>query len=113
MVTSSGRPLLRGSASLDATGSSSDSNYEDEEKEGQQKEGSGRAAAASGVLATAEPPAATMRDGLSAEAAEATLEMPAPPPWSSLAEMEAMARFGAAVLAFHTRLGLQLRHVMH
>ena len=26
---------------------------------------------------------------------------------------QALARFGAACVAFHTRLGLQLRHVMH
>lgn len=26
--------------------------------------------------------------------------------------LQAMARFGAAVMAFHTRLGLQLRHML-
>jgi hypothetical protein len=36
-----------------------------------------------------------------------------PRPWRDDAELERMARFGAAVLAFHTRLGVQLRHVLH
>ena len=37
----------------------------------------------------------------------------APRPWRDDAELERMARFGGAVLAFHTRLGVQLRHVLH
>ena len=125
MVTSSGKPLLRPRAegsTLDL-GSSTVSSVDGADPEAV------AAALASGVMPTAEPPAPAPEAssssggdgggggggeaGLSAAEAEATVEAPPPPPWGSLQEMEQMARFGAALLAFHTRLGLQLRHIVH
>lgn len=162
MVTSSGKPLLRpgpDGTTLDMGGTTVASLELDDSPE---LAAAAAAAQASGALPTAEPLVLAAREAssgsdvaLTAEEAEATLEMPPPPPWSSAQEMEAMARFGAAVracagavgwlgklwacwaacggaarcqrlthpltlttpapqvLAFHTRLGLQLRHVMH
>jgi hypothetical protein len=110
LVTNSGKPLLRG------MGPSASSSLDEEDEDGP------AAVHARGnspnVLPTAEPPLVASTDGDGAagqqQGPEGQQEAAAlPPPWSSPEEMETMARFGAAVLAFHTRLGLQLRHVMH
>ncbi|PRW57154.1 sucrose nonfermenting 4 isoform X1 [Chlorella sorokiniana] len=110
LVTNSGKPLLRG------MGPSASSSLDEEDEDGP------AAVHARGnspnVLPTAEPPLVASTDGNGAagqqQGPEGQQEAAAlPPPWSSPEEMETMARFGAAVLAFHTRLGLQLRHVMH
>ncbi|EFN55783.1 expressed protein [Chlorella variabilis] len=118
MVTNGGKPLLRqaeavtGSGSMDGEesgGSRSSSaaigsTVVAVAAEGMQAEAAAKAAAA-GVLATAEPPPPSETE----EALEAAEPLQ---PWNSPEEMEAMARFGAAVMAFHTRLGLQLRHML-
>lgn len=64
--------------------------------------------AAGGVLATAEP-----QMDLEAAAPADADGAGAGPPWSNDEEMEKMARLGAALLALHTRMGVQLRHMLH
>lgn len=130
MVTPQGKPLLRSRSA--AASSSDDSGSEDEDDglcgapsdpprsskaAGYQSAGREGAAAAPhpAVLATAEPPAAATAAAAAvapADGKHAPLEQP-PAPWADDEEMEAMARFGGAVLAFHTRLGVQLRHKLH
>lgn len=122
MVTPQGKPLLRSRSA--AASSSDDSGSEDEDGScsavpaGSQAVGflqpgrEGAAAAAQpAVLATAEPPTAAAAVA-AADGEQAPPEQPRVP-WVDDEEMEAMARFGAAVLAFHTRLGVQLRHKLH
>ncbi|KAI7842644.1 hypothetical protein COHA_003748 [Chlorella ohadii] len=108
LVTNTGKPLLRG-----MQGSASDSSDEDDDGPA----AAPAAASSPNVLPTAEPPVVVSGDGSAAagqqEGQEGQEPAEMPRPWSSPEEMETMARFGAAVLAFHTRLGLQLRHVMH
>lgn len=108
LVTNSGKPLLRGMGQPSA---SSSSDEEDDSPAAVPTAGN-----STNVLPTAEPPVAATAsvDGDGAAGQQEGQEPEEKPrPWSSPEEMETMARFGAAVLAFHTRLGLQLRHVMH
>ncbi len=134
MVSPQGKPLLRGRC---ADGGSSDDSDGGEGEDDDPRGTHGRRAASSkragyqhtgregiavmaqpAVLATAEPPAAATAAAAAAAAAapadrkQAQAEQPRAL-WADDEEMQAMARFGAAVLAFHTRLGVQLRHKLH
>ncbi|KAL4420230.1 hypothetical protein ABPG77_011054 [Micractinium sp. CCAP 211/92] len=134
MVSPQGKPLLRGRCADGGSGDDSDGGGSED---GDPRGTHGRRAASSkragyqhtgregtavmaqpAVLATAEPPAAATAAAAAAAAAapadrkQAQAEQPRAL-WADDEEMQAMARFGAAVLAFHTRLGVQLRHKLH
>ena len=118
MVSSAGKPMVQPHGSTDgdsdegegAAGARAAQGFVSAAGEGVEDVA---AAVAAAVVATVEPPSAVdaaSSAGGSALGAEAAVPSP---PWTSREELEALARFGAAVLAFHTRLGVKLRHKLH
>ena len=96
-VSAAGKPLLR---LRSQSGSDSALSASSDEDEG--AAAGGPAAGVGGMMATAEPPVAVAVD-----------QVEVPQPWTNTEDLASLAAWGAAVLAFNTRLGLQLRHARH